>query len=151
MEERSEEQIISRLLELENAGQAERRVELDGERFISLIHDPDTGRGYVLRHGVDETEGAEIPEGTEFWEYPTPEVAESAFDQLVAESTAEGAVVEEEDSTEDVGDFESGGAEVRDLYSDADTDPQIDSEGGDDPMIRRDDLVGDEEENLPNP
>ena len=151
MQERSEEQIISRLLELENGGQAERRVELDGERFISLIHDPDDGRGYVLRHGVDETEGAEIPEGTEFWEYPTAQEAESAFDQLVAESTAEGAVVEEEDSTEDVGDFESGGAEVRDLYSDADTDLQIDAEGGEDPMIRRDDLVGDEEENLPNP
>jgi len=151
MQERSEEQIISRLLELENGGQAERRVELDGERFISLIHDPDDGRGYVLRHGVDETEGAEIPEGTEFWEYPTAQEAESAFDQLVAESTAEGAVVEEEDSTEDVGDFESGGAEVRDLYSDADTDLQIDAEGGEDPIIRRDDLVGDEEENLPNP
>jgi len=151
MQERSEEQILSRLFELENAGQAERRVELDGERFISLIHDPDDGRGYVLRHGVDETEGAEIPEGTEFWEYPTAQEAESAFDQLVAESTAEGAVVEEDDSTEDVGDFESGGAEVRDLYSDADTDLQIDAEGGEDPMIRRDDLVGDEEENLPNP
>jgi hypothetical protein len=151
MEERSEEQIISRLLELENGGQAERRVELDGERFISLIHDPDTGRGYVLRHGVDETEGAEIPEGTEFWEYPTAQEAEQAFDQLVSEATGEGAVVEEEDSTEDVGDFESGGAEVRDLYSDADTDLQIDAEGGEDPIIRRDDLVGDEEENLPNP
>jgi hypothetical protein len=151
MAERSEEQIISRLLELENGGQAERRVELDGERFIALIHDPDDGRGYVLKHGVDDTEGAEIPEGTEFWEYPTAEEADAAFDQLVSEATGEGAVVEEEDSTEDVGDFESGGAEVRDLYSDADTDLQIDAEGGEDPIIRRDDLTGDEEENLPNP
>ena len=151
MEERSEEQILSRLLELENGGQAERRVELDGERFISLIHDPDDGRGYVLKHGVDDTEGAEIPEGTEFWEYPSAEEADAAFDQLVSEATGDGAVVEEEDSTDDVGDFESGGAEVRDLYSDADTDLQIDAEGGEDPMIRRDDLAGDEEENLPNP
>jgi hypothetical protein len=151
MEERSEEQIVSRLLELENSGQAERRVELDGERFIALIHDPDDGRGYVLKHGVDDTEGAEIPEGTEFWEYPTAAEAEAAFDQLVSEATGEGAVVEEEDSTEDIGDFESGGAEVRDLYSDADTDLQIDAEGGEDPIIRRDDLTGDEQENLPNP
>ena len=150
MQERSEEQIISRLLELENAGQAERRVELDGRSFIALIHDPDNSRGYVLKHGVDETEGAEIPEGTEFWEYPTAQEAEQAFEQLVAESAGEGAVVEEDD-TDDVGDFEAGGAEVRDLYSDSDTDLLIDSEGADDPVIQRDDVTGDPEENLPNP
>jgi hypothetical protein len=150
MQERSEEQIISRLLELENGGQAERRVELDGQTFIALIHDPDNSRGYVLKHGVDETEGAEIPAGTEFWEYPTAAEAEQAFEQLVAESAREGAVVED-DATDDVGDFESGGADMRDLYSDSDTDPLIDSQGADDPMIQRDDVVGDPEENLPNP
>ena len=57
MQEQSEEQIISRLFELENGGQAERRAELSGERFISLIHDPDTGRAYVFSHSLDETEG----------------------------------------------------------------------------------------------
>ena len=150
MQERSEEQILSRLLELENAGQAERRVELDGQSFIALIHDPDNSRGYVLKHGTDETEGAEIPEGTEFWEYPTAQEAEQAFEQLVAESAREGAVVED-DATDDVGDFESGGADVRDLYSDSDTDLLIDSEGADDPVIQRDDVTGDPEENLPNP
>jgi hypothetical protein len=150
MQERSEEQILSRLLELENAGQAERRVELDGQTFIALIHDPDNSRGYVLKHGVDETEGAEIPEGTEFWEYPTAREAEQAFEQLVNESAREGAVVED-DATDDVGDLESGGAEVRDLYSDSDTDLLIDSEGADDPLIQRDDVSGDPEENLPNP
>jgi len=147
MQERSEEQIISRLLELENAGQAERRVELDGRSFIALIHDPDNSLGYVLKHGVDETEGAEIPEGTEFWEYSTAQEAERAFEQLVAESATEGAVVED-DATDDVGDFETGGAEVRDLYSDSDTDPLIESEGVDDPLIQRDDVTGDPEENL---
>jgi len=30
MQERSEEQILSRLFQLENSGQADRRVELDG-------------------------------------------------------------------------------------------------------------------------
>ncbi len=68
MQERSEEQIISRLLELENGGQAERRAELTGERFLSLIQDPDSGRAFILRHGVDDTEGAEIPEGTELYD-----------------------------------------------------------------------------------
>ena len=71
MQERSEEQIISRLFELENSGQAERRAELSDKRFLSLIHDPDRARAYVFQHGTDETEGAEVPPGTEFWEYPT--------------------------------------------------------------------------------
>ena len=150
MQERSEEQILSRLLELENAGQAERRVELDGQTYIALIHDPDSTRGYVLKHGVDDTEGAEIPEGTEFWEYPTAQEAEQAFEQLVAESAREGAVIED-DATDDIGDSESGGAEVRDLYSDKDTDLQVDTLGADDPEIQRDDVTGDPEENLPNP
>ena len=39
VQERSEEQIISRLLELDNEGQAERRAELTDERFLSLLHD----------------------------------------------------------------------------------------------------------------
>ena len=127
MEELSEEQILSRLLEIENGGQAERRVRLADESYISLIHDPDTGRGYVLKHAIDETEGAEVPAGTEFYEYPTPQQAEQAFDQLVAETAAEGVVVED-DSTDDQGDFETGGAEIRDMYSDADTDPLVNTE-----------------------
>jgi len=121
MQEKSEEQIVSRLLKLENDGQAERRVQLTGERFLSLLHDPDNGRSYILRHGLDDTEGAEIPEGTEFFEYPTPDEAQRAFDQLLGESSRAGEVVEE-DSTEDIGDSESGGAEVRDRYADIDED-----------------------------
>jgi hypothetical protein len=121
MRERSEEEIVSRLLELENDGQAERRAELTGERFLSLLHDPDTGRSYVLSHRTDETEGAEIPAGTEFYQYATADEAQRAYDQLLEESRRAGELVEE-DSTEDIGDFESGGAEVRDLFADSDED-----------------------------
>jgi hypothetical protein len=124
MQERSEEQILSRLFELENSGQAARRTELSDQQFLSLIQDPDDGRGYVLRHGTDETEGAEIPPGTEFWEYPTFDEAGRAYDQLLAESGKAGEVVEE-DSEEDLGDSETGGAEVRDRYSASDEDLQI--------------------------
>lgn len=124
MQERSEEQIISRLFELENTGQAERRTELGGERFLSLIHDPDSGRAYVFSHGMDATEGAEIPEGTEFWEYPTPDEAERAYGQLLAESGQAGDVIEE-DSEEGMGDSETSGAEIRDRYSASDGDELI--------------------------
>lgn len=124
MQEKSEEQVLSRLFELENEGQAERRAELTGQRFISLIQDPDSGRGFILQHGVDPTEGAEIPAGTEFWEYQTWPEAERAFDQLLAESNRSGEVVED-DSTEGIGDFETAGAEVRDLYSASDEDELV--------------------------
>lgn len=134
MGERSEEQVISRLLELENDGQADRRSELTGERYLSLIHDPDSGRSYILRHGTDETEGAEIPEGTEFYEYATTDAAQRAYEQLLEESKASGELVEE-DSTDDVGDFETEGAEIRDLYADQDEDE-----------LSRDDVISEEEE-----
>ena len=134
MEDRSEEQIISRLFDLENDGQAAQRAELTGERFISLIQDPVNGLGYVFQHGLDETEGAEVPIGTEFWEYPTWDEAERAYAQLVAEDRQAGEVVET-DSEEGLGDSDAAGAEVRDRYSASDEDPLI----GDD-----DDRVGEE-------
>jgi hypothetical protein len=127
MQERSEEQIISRLFELENGGQAERRTELSDERYLSLIHDPDRARAYVFQHGTDETEGAEVPPGTEFWEYPTLDEAARAYDQQLAESGRAGEVVEE-DSDEGIGDSETDGAEVRDRYSASDEDPLIENE-----------------------
>jgi hypothetical protein len=134
MEQRSEEQIASRLLELENEGQAERRTELTNQRYLSLLHDPDTGRSYVLRHSVDQTEGAEIPGGTEFYEYPSADEAQRAYEQLLNESRTAGELVEE-DSTDDVGDFESGGAEIRDLFAD---------QSGDE--LARDPVISEEEE-----
>jgi hypothetical protein len=133
MQERSEEQTISRLLELENDGQSERRVALTNERYLSLLHDPNTGRAYVFQHGVDETEGAEIPPGSEFFEYPTHEEAERAFDQQLVELRNSGELVEE-DSTDDIGDFETSGAEVRDLFADSDEDE-----------LSRDDVISEEE------
>ena len=118
---------MRRLFELENGGQSERRTELSGERFLSLIQDPDSGRAYVFSHGTDATEGAEIPPGTEFWEYPTQDEAARAYDQLLAESGQAGDVVEE-DSAEGIGDSKSAGAEVRDRYSASDGDDLIDVE-----------------------
>ena len=131
MQERSEEQIISRLFELENGGEAERRAELSGERFLSLIHDPDSGRAYVFQHGTDETAGAEVPPGTEFWEYPTSDEAARAYDPLLAESGRAGELVED-DSDEGIGDSETDGAEVRDRYSASDEDPLIEVEEAED-------------------
>jgi len=131
MEERSEEQVISRLFDLENSGQSAQRAELTGERFISLIQDPDNGRSYVFQHGLDETEGAEVPPGTEFWDYPTWDEAERAYAQLLGEDRLAGELVEV-DSDEGLGDSEASGAEVRDRYSASDEDELI---GGEEDLV----------------
>lgn len=123
MAERSEEQIITRLFALENEGHADQRTQLTGQRFLSLIQDPSTGKGYVFRHGIDETEGAEVPEGTEFWDYPDSAQAERAYTQLLGEARLAGEVVDE-DSEEGIGDSETDGAEIRDQYS-ADDDDEL--------------------------
>ena len=126
MEERSEEQVITRLFDLENDGQATQRAELTGERFISLIQDPNNGLAYVFQHGLDETEGAGVPPGTEFWEYPTLDEAERAYSQMLEEDRKAGELVAT-DSDEGMGDSEAGGAEVRDRYSASDDDPLIEN------------------------
>ena len=127
MEERSEEQVISRLFHLENGGQAAQRAELTQERFLSLIQDPDNGRAYVFQHGLDETEGAEVPPGTEFWDYPTFDEAQRDYAQLLEEDRQAGELVEV-DSEEGLGDSETGGAEVRDRYSASDEDLLIEGD-----------------------
>ena len=138
MEERSEEQVISHLFDLEITGQAAQRAELTGERFLSLIQDPDNGLGYVFQHGLDETEGAEVPPGTEFWEYPTWDEAERAYAQQLNEDRQAGELVAT-DSEESLGDSDTGSAEVRDRYSASDEDPQIESS---------EDLVGEQTDQL---
>jgi hypothetical protein len=118
---------MSRLFDLENDGQAAQRAELTGERFVSLIQDPINGLAYVFQHGLDDTEGAEVPEGTEFWEYTTLDEAERAYAQLITEDSQAGELVEV-DSDEGLGDSESGGAEVHDRYSASDEDPLIEND-----------------------
>lgn len=127
MEERSEEQVISRLFDLENDGQAAQRAELTGERFLSLIQDPTSGLAYVFQHGLDETEGAEVPPGTEFWQYSTLDEAERAYAQLLQEDRQAGELVAT-DSEEGLGDSDTDGAEVRDRYSASDEDLLIGGE-----------------------
>ena len=131
MQERSEVQLVDRLLALESQDQSERRAELTDERFLSLIEDPDTGRGYVFRHAanvstyeLDDTQAGDVTEGTEFWEYANLEEASRAFEALLGEAREAGELVEE-DSDEELGDVVVDGAELNDLYSASDEDPLV--------------------------
>src|SRR5437879_13167031 len=113
MQERSEEQVISRLLELENDGQAERRAQLSGERFLSLLNDPDTGRSYILRHGTDETEGAEIPPATATNEHPPGALPAPASEHLPSAAPPTGPP-RQDASTRASGDWRPRGGTQRD-------------------------------------
>jgi hypothetical protein len=123
MPEYSEQQLETHLMELENQGMADRRAELVGPRFLSLLHDDETDRAYVLRHGVDETEGLSVPPDTEVWQYANFDEAERAYEQLLSEAAEAGEVVDE-DSDEEIGDYETAGAELRDVHS-ADEDDSL--------------------------
>lgn len=125
MQQFDDEQLEARLFELENQDLADRRAELTGERWLSLIHDPDSDAAYVFRHGVDTTDGAEIPSDTEVWSYDSFADAERAFAALLGEAEAEGDVVDPEAEDEELGDHEVDGAELNDVYSDEDTDDLV--------------------------
>jgi hypothetical protein len=124
MAEYSEQQLETHLMELENQGMADRRSELVGPRWLSLLHDDENDRAYVLRHGVDETEGLSVPPDTEVWQYATFDEAERAYLQLLAEAREAGELIDE-DSDEGIGDYETAGAELRDVYSAEEDDPLI--------------------------
>jgi len=124
MTEYSEQQLETHLLELENQGMADRRTELSGQRWLSLLHDDQRNRAYVLQHGIDETEGMTVPQDTEVWEYATFDEAERAYLQMLDEAAQTGELVDE-DSDEGIGDFETDGAELRDVYSADDDDPLV--------------------------
>lgn len=127
MEDLSEEQVVDRLLRLENEGEADRRAELSDERFLSLIHDPERHRSYVLLHGLDDTEGAQVPEDAEFWEYERDADAERTYVEMLEEARRAGELVDE-DSEEELGDTETAGAELRDLHSAEEDDPLVNTE-----------------------
>jgi hypothetical protein len=68
----------------------------------------------VFRHGLDDTEGAEVPEGTEFWEYADLDEAQRVFNGLLREARDAGELLAEE-SDEELGDSETAGVELNDV------------------------------------
>jgi hypothetical protein len=116
----SDERLEAWLLELENQDLADRRAELTGDRWLSLIHDPRSSSVYIFRHGTDDTEGAEVPEDAEIWEYDSYEQAERAYAALLGEAAAGGELVDPDSEEEELGDVETDGLEAEELYSDTD-------------------------------
>ncbi len=103
-DDRLDQQVLSRLWELESAGEADQRAELAGGQYLSLFLDTDDGQSYVFRHGSAEAnEDIEVGRESEVFAFPTAGNAHAAYEQMVNEASAEGSLVDPE-SDEELGD-----------------------------------------------
>lgn len=103
-DDRLDQRLLAQLWQLENAEEADRRVALEGESYLSLFLDADNGRSYIFRHGSAEAnEDIDVGRESEVFEFDTRRNAEAAFAEMVNEAAAEGRVVDA-DSQEDIGD-----------------------------------------------
>jgi len=104
MDDRLDQRTLSQLWELENAEQVDRRVELAGQRFLSLFLDKLGGRSYIFLHRAEEqNEGVSVGEDSEFWMYESPDAAALEYRRMVANARRRGTLVETDD-TDELGD-----------------------------------------------
>ena len=104
MDDRLDQRTLARLWELENSEQMDRRVELTGQRFLSLFLEKLDGRSYIFRHSAEEqNEGVSVGQDSEFWMYDTADAAELEFRRMVANARRAGTLIETDD-TDDLGD-----------------------------------------------
>lgn len=104
MDDRLDQRTLARLWELENGEQMDRRVELTGQRFLSLFLDKLDGRSYIFRHSAEEqNETVSVGQDSEFWMYDTADAAALEFRRMVGAARRAGNLVETDD-TDDLGD-----------------------------------------------
>ena len=102
-DDRLDQRELSQLWTLENDGRADRRAQLEGERYLSLFLDVLGGRSYIFEHGVDAANEEVSVGDAELYRYENARQAEVAYRQMVGEARAEGRLVDT-DSMEDLGD-----------------------------------------------
>ncbi|HEX4215012.1 MAG TPA: hypothetical protein VIA06_16955 [Candidatus Dormibacteraeota bacterium] len=140
----SDERLEAWLLELENQDLADRRAELSGDRWLSLIHDPRASSVYIFRHGMDETEGAAVPADAEIWEFDSFERAERAYAALLGEAAAAGELVDPESEAEELGDVETDGLNAEELHADTDDLDDEEETQDVDALLEQEDITGGE-------
>lgn len=115
MDDRLDQRTLSQLWELENNQQMERRVELTGERHLSLFLEKLGGRSYIFRHGpAEQNEGVSVGQDSEFWMYETADAATIEFERMVAAARRAGHLVETDDEDE-LGDPHTDGPVTTDI------------------------------------
>ncbi|HEX6487377.1 MAG TPA: hypothetical protein VF137_00690 [Candidatus Dormibacteraeota bacterium] len=109
-DDRLDQRELAALWRLEGEDRADRRVELQDLRVLSLFLDVLDGRSYLFEHGSDPeaaTEALNVGDA-EFERYETAAEARTAFADRLRELQDDGQVVDT-DADEDVGDVNSEG------------------------------------------
>ena len=115
MDDRLDQRTLAQLWELENSEQMERRVELSGERHLSLFLEKLGGRSYIFRHGpTEQNEAVSVGQDSEFWMYETADAATIEFERMVAAGRRAGHLVETDDEDE-LGDANTDGPNITDV------------------------------------
>ena len=102
-DDRLDQRELAQLWHLENEGRADRRAELEGERFVSLFTDVLGGRSYVFEHGVEDATDDVSVGDAELERYETADQARVAYTERLREARREGRLVDPS-SEEDLGD-----------------------------------------------
>lgn len=103
-DDRLDQRTLARLWELENAERMDRRVELTGERYLTLFLEKLDGRSYIFLHrGAEQNEAVSVGEDSQFWMYDTADAASLEFRRMVANARRAGHLVETDD-TDELGD-----------------------------------------------
>jgi hypothetical protein len=107
-DDRLDQRELAMLWRLENAGRADRRAQLRGERFLSLFLQAGNGRSYIFRHGLDAA-NEELDVGdAELFMYERPQDAQIEYERMLATARRAGTLVDA-DSEEELGDPETQG------------------------------------------
>lgn len=102
-DDRLDQRELAQLWTLENAGRADRRAQLEGERYLSLFLDVLGGKSYIFEHGSDAA-NQEVDVGdAELYRYERPDQARIAYGEMLREARMEGRLVDP-DSMEEIGD-----------------------------------------------
>jgi hypothetical protein len=102
-DDRLDQRELAQLWHLENAGRADRRAELAGERYVSLFVDVLGGKSYIFEHGVADAADDVSVGDAEFEEYDTEDQARVAYADRLREAQDAGELVDRS-SEEDIGD-----------------------------------------------
>lgn len=103
-DDRLDQRLLAQLWRLENAGEADRRAQLEEGQFLSLFLDADNGRSYIFRHAdAEANEEIDVGRESEVFEYETARQAQIEFEQMLREAEAEGRLTDA-DTDEEIGD-----------------------------------------------
>ena len=102
-DDRLDQRELAQLWHLENAGRADRRAELEGERYVSLFVDVLDGRSYIFEHGIADASDDVSVGDAEFERYDTEDQARIAYADRLREAQAAGELVDRS-SEDDLGD-----------------------------------------------